>query len=306
MTNNNLINANYAAIDIGTNAVRLLIKHIDEESTEQKISKELLVRIPMRLGFDVFATGCISEKKAKKLVRLMKAYKQLMKVYDVVEYRACATSAMRDAANGPDLIEKIQKEACINIEIITGQEEAKMVYNNHVEQLEDRNGNYMYVDVGGGSTEINMLSKGELVFSRSYNIGTIRMLNNAVDASEWEKLKADLAQLAKTYPGTNIIGSGGNINKYLKLIGSSTNTMGQNYISIIGLKIMYGTLKEMSLEERKSRFRLKSDRADVIVPAGEIFITIADAINASYILVPIIGLSDGIIDGIYAKNKAKA
>ncbi len=306
MTNSNLINANYAAIDIGTNAVRLLIKHIDEENTEQKITKELLVRIPMRLGFDVFATGCISEKKAKKLVRLMKAYKQLMKVYDVVEYRACATSAMRDAANGPDLIEKIQKEACINIEIITGQEEAKMVYNNHVEQLEDRNGNYMYVDVGGGSTEINMLSKGELVFSRSYNIGTIRMLNNAVDASEWEKLKADLAQLAETYPSTNIIGSGGNINKYLKLIGSSTNTLGQNYISIIGLKIMYETLKEMPLEERKSRFRLKSDRADVIVPAGEIFITIADTINASYILVPIIGLSDGIIDGIYAKNKAKA
>ncbi len=306
MTNNSLINANYAAIDIGTNAVRLLIKHIDEENTEQKITKELLVRIPMRLGFDVFATGCISEKKAKKLVRLMKAYKQLMKVYDVVEYRACATSAMRDAANGPDLIEKIQKEACINIEIITGQEEAKMVYNNHVEQLEDRNGNYMYVDVGGGSTEINMLSKGELVFSRSYNIGTIRMLNNAVAASEWVNQKAALAQMADAYPGTNIIGSGGNINKYLKLIGSSTNTMEQNYISIIGLKILYGTLKEMPLEERKSRFRLKSDRADVIVPAGEIFITIADAINASYILVPIIGLSDGIIDGIYAKNKAKA
>jgi len=144
---NKLIEDSYAAIDIGTNAVRLLIKHIEDNDTGQpKFTKELLVRVPMRLGFDVFDSGCISDKKARKMVRLMKAYKQLMKVYDVTDYRACATSAIRDASNGKELVRKIEKEAGIIIEIIDGQEEAKMIYNNHVEQLEDRNGNYMYVE----------------------------------------------------------------------------------------------------------------------------------------------------------------
>ncbi len=299
---NKLIDNSYAAIDIGTNAVRLLVKHIEDDGAgHPKFTKELLVRVPMRLGFDVFGSGCISDKKARKMVRLMKAYKQLMKVYDVADYRACATSAIRDASNGKELVRKIEKEAGIAIEIIDGQEEAKMVYNNHIEQLEDRNGNYMYVDVGGGSTEINMLSKGELVYSHSYNIGTIRMLNKAVADGEWECLKKDVGEIAGKYPGTNIIGSGGNINKYLKLIDSNSNTLGKNCISVVALKIVYNTLKDMSVEERMRRFNLKTDRADVIVPAGKIFTTIADLLKASYILVPVIGLADGIIDGIYAK-----
>ena len=299
---NKLIDNSYAAIDIGTNAVRLLVKHIEDDGAgHPKFTKELLVRVPMRLGFDVFGSGCISDKKARKMVRLMKAYKQLMKVYDVADYRACATSAIRDASNGKELVRKIEKEAGIAIEIIDGQEEAKMVYNNHIEQLEDRNGNYMYVDVGGGSTEINMLSKGELVYSHSYNIGTIRMLNKAVADDEWECLKKDVEEIAGKYPGTNIIGSGGNINKYLKLIDSNSNTLGKNCISVVALKIVYNTLKDMSVEERMRRFGLKADRADVIVPAGKIFTTIADLLKASYILVPVIGLADGIIDGIYAK-----
>ena len=299
---NKLIDNSYAAIDIGTNAVRLLVKHIEDDGAgHPKFTKELLVRVPMRLGFDVFGSGCISDKKARKMVRLMKAYKQLMKVYDVADYRACATSAIRDASNGKELVRKIEKESGIAIEIIDGQEEAKMVYNNHIEQLEDRNGNYMYVDVGGGSTEINMLSKGELVYSHSYNIGTIRMLNKAVADGEWECLKKDVEEIAGKYPGTNIIGSGGNINKYLKLIDSNSNTLGKNCISVVALKIVYNTLKDMSVEERMRRFNLKTDRADVIVPAGKIFTTIADLLKASYILVPVIGLADGIIDGIYAK-----
>lgn len=304
MEDNKLIDDSYAAIDIGTNAVRLLVKHVEDNGVDHpKFTKELLVRVPMRLGFDVFSNGCISDKKARKMVRLMKAYKQLMKVYDVTDYRACATSAIRDASNGGELVRKIEKEAGITIEIINGQEEAKMIYNNHVEQLEDRDGNYMYVDVGGGSTEINMLSRGELVYSHSYNIGTIRMLNEAVSDSEWKSLKEDVGGIAEKYPGTNIIGSGGNINKYLKLIDSNSNTLGKNCISVVALKIVYNTLKDMSVEERMQRFNLKTDRADVIVPAGKIFATIADLLKASYVLVPVIGLADGIIDGIYAKNR---
>ncbi len=304
MESNMIINDSYAAIDIGTNAVRLLIKHVDDDGkSNPKFTKELLVRVPMRLGFDVFADGCISDKKARKMVRLMKAYRQLMKIYDVADYRACATSAIRDASNGGELVKKIEKETGIAIEIISGQEEARMVYNNHIEQLEDRDGNYMYVDVGGGSTEINMLSKGELVYSHSYNIGTIRMLNDAVDSEEWDMLGKDVEELAGKYPGTNIIGSGGNINKYLKLIDSNSNMSGKNRISVVALKIVYDTLRNMTVEERMEKFKLKTDRADVIVPAGKIFTTIADLLKASYILVPVIGLADGIIDGIYAKNK---
>ena len=160
---------NYAAIDIGSNAVRLLIKRVEREGEQLCSFKELLLRVPLRLGFDVFSKGEISEKKEKNMVRLMKSYSNLMKIYDVQDYRACATSAMRDARNGKDIIKRIEKKTGIRIEIIDGQEEAGIIYNNHLEYMEDRKGNYIYVDVGGGSTEINFLSKGELMCSRSYN-----------------------------------------------------------------------------------------------------------------------------------------
>ena len=290
---------NYAAIDIGSNAVRLLIKHIDENS-EKKFSKVLLLRVPLRLGFDVFSKGRISKKKEKNMIRLMKSYRYLMKIYDVTDYRACATSAMRDAANGKEIIEVIEKKTGIKIEIITGQEEARMVYNNHIECMEDRKGNYMYVDVGGGSTEVNLLVGGELVYSKSYNIGTVRMLNNAVDTKEWKLLKVDIETLSKAYPGTNIIGSGGNINKLYRL-AEKTDKKRQR-ISVVVLRSLYETLKPLSLEERMQKFNLKPDRADVIIPASEIFLTIAEILHAEYIYVPVIGLSDGIIDGLYAEN----
>ena len=166
----------YAAIDIGSNAVRLLIKQLESDD-KPLFSKVLLLRVPLRLGFDVFASGRISEKKEKNMIRLMKAYKNLMKIYGVSAYRACATSAMRDAENGPDIIRAVEKKTGIKIEIIDGQEEARMIYNNHIEYMKGRKGNFMYVDVGGGSTEINLLADGELVCSRSYNIGTVRLLN---------------------------------------------------------------------------------------------------------------------------------
>lgn len=292
---------NYAAIDIGSNAVRLLIKHVEEDiNGVPNFSKVLLLRVPLRLGFDVFAMGKISEKKEKDMIRLMKSYRHLMKIYDVDNYRACATSAMRDAENGMHIIKRIRKKTDIPIEIIDGQEEAKMIYNNHIEQMEDRKGNYMYVDVGGGSTEINLLSQGELVCSRSYNIGTVRILNQAVKESEWNRLRTDMAELALSYPQTNLIGSGGNINKLYRLAEKKDKK--QLRMTVTTLRQLHESLKGISVEERMTQFNLKPDRADVIVPAGEIFLTIADLMQATYIYVPVIGLSDGIIDSLYARD----
>lgn len=292
----------YAAIDIGSNAVRLLIKQLESPETPH-FSKVLLLRVPLRLGFDVFSNGRISEKKEKNMLRLMKAYKNLMKIYDVSDYRACATSAMRDAENGPAIIRDIEKKTGINIEIIDGQEEARMIYNNHIEYMKGRKGNFMYVDVGGGSTEINLLADGELVCSRSYNIGTVRILNEAVAESEWERLSKDMKDLALSYPGINIIGSGGNINKLIKLVrGRDTR---YSRMTVSSLKELYGKLKDMTVEQRMEEYAMKPDRADVIVPAARIFLTIADITEAVYIYVPVIGLADGIIDGLYTKNIMK-
>ncbi|MFP5129131.1 Ppx/GppA family phosphatase [Phocaeicola coprocola] len=301
MNENETRKTNYAAIDIGSNAVRLLIKEIKEEQGKAHFSKVLMLRVPLRLGFDVFDIGKISEKKEKNMIRLMKAFRHLMKIYDVKHCRACATSAMRDAKNGMDIIKQIEKKTGVHIDIIDGQEEAKIIYNNHVEHMEDQKGNYMYVDVGGGSTEINLLSEGQLVCSRSYNIGTVRMLNNAVKNSEWERLKNDLAELAKSYPQTNIIGSGGNINKLYRLADKKNKKKMTMQVSV--LQELHTRLKALSLEERMEQFGMKPDRADVIIPAGEIFLTIANIIGASYIHVPVIGLSDGIIDELYLQNK---
>lgn len=295
---------NYAAIDIGSNAVRLLIKSIDTDAVqEKKFKKEILLRVPLRLGFDVFAIGKLSEQKADNLKRLMKAFRQLMKIYEVDEYRACATSAMRDAKNGKEIIKKIEKSIGIRIEIIDGQEEAKMIYNNHVECLEDRTGNYMYVDVGGGSTEINLLTNGELVYSMSYNVGTVRMLNNAVAASTWEQLEADLKRLAAGITPINIIGSGGNINKLYRL--AERKDKKQERLPVSSLQTLYEELKVLTPEERIDIFKLKQDRADVIVPAAEIFLKIALTVGAEYIHVPVIGLADGIIDNLYSQNMEK-
>ena len=301
MNENETRKTNYAAIDIGSNAVRLLIKEIKEELGKAHFSKELMLRVPLRLGFDVVDIGKISEKKEKNMIRLMKAFRHLMKIYDVKHCRACATSAMRDAKNGMDIIKQIEKKTGVHIEIIDGQEEAKIIYNNHVEHMEDQKGNYMYVDVGGGSTEINLLSEGQLVCSRSYNIGTVRMLHKAVKDSEWERLKNDQAELAKSYPQTNIIGSGGNINKLYRLADKKNKKKMTMQVSV--LQELHTRLKALSLEERMEQFGMKPDRADVIIPAGEIFLTIANIIGASYIHVPVIGLSDGIIDELYLQNK---
>ena len=295
---------NYAAIDIGSNAVRLLIKSIDREAVqEKKIKKVMMLRVPLRLGFDVFSIGELSEKKADKLRRLMKAFRQLMKIYDVDDYRACATSAMWDARNGRTIIKKIEKDTGIRIEIIDGQEEARMIYNNHIECMEDRLGNYMYVDVGGGSTEINLLTNGELVWSVSYNIGTVRMLSNAVKEGTWQQMEEELMKVTEGVAAINIIGSGGNINKLFRLADKKDKKLQR--LPVSSLQTVYDVLKPLTPEERVEAFSLKQDRADVIVPAAEIFLKIAEVVHAEYIYVPVIGLSDGIIDNLYAKSLEK-
>lgn len=293
----------YAAIDIGSNAVRLLIKQLEDDE-RPVFSKVLLVRVPLRLGFDVFSEGRISSKKEKNMVRLMKAFRHLMKIYDVEDYRACATSAMRDSENGREIMRAVEEKAGIRIDIIDGQEEARMIYNNHVEYMKGRKGNFMYVDVGGGSTEINLLSDGELVCSRSYNIGTVRILSEVVAESEWKRLKSDMKDLAISYPGINIIGSGGNINKLFKIVKSKDNRYSRMPVS--ALREIYDELKPLTVGQRMEKYALKPDRADVIVPAAEIFLTIAEITGAGFIYVPVIGLADGIIDGLYQKRRRAA
>lgn len=295
----------YGAIDIGSNAVRLLIKKVSrKESTgEDKFSKILLLRVPLRLGFDVFEKGEISSVKEERMRRLMKAYRHLMKIYEVESFRACATSAMRDAKNGKAIIKKIRKTTGIHIEIIDGQEEAQMIYNNHVECREDQNGNYMYVDVGGGSTEINLLIDGKLVYSKSFNIGTVRILTGGVTEAAWHQMRDEISRVTKNHAEINIIGSGGNINKLYRLIEKKDKK--RKRIPIASLQNMYDKLKVLTPEARMETFNLKPDRADVIVPASEIFLCIAEVIHANYIYVPEIGLSDGIIDNLYAADKAK-
>lgn len=292
----------YAAIDIGSNAVRLLIKKVNEgeEAASKSLSKAMMLRVPLRLGFDVFSLGEVSETKALKLRRLIKAFRQLMKVYDVTEYRACATSAIRDAKNGKSVIRKILKDTGISIEVIDGQEEARIIYSNHLECLEDRTGNYIYVDVGGGSTEINLLADGTLVQSLSYNVGTVRMLSNAVKEEVWQQMKDDLSRLTAGLPNVNIIGTGGNINKLYRLALKKDKK--RLRLPLTSLQLLYDELKPLTPEQRMEKFCLKPDRADVIVPAAEIFLAIAGIVKAGYIHVPVIGLADGIIDKLYAKE----
>lgn len=295
---------NYAAIDIGSNAARLLIKSIDREANDKdKFKKLLLLRVPLRLGFDIFKNGELSDKKAEKLRRLMKAYRQMMKLYDVADYRACATSAMRDATNGPDIIRRVLKETGINIEIINGKEEARIVYSNHIECMADREGAYIYVDVGGGSTEVNFLTDGKLQSSASYNIGTVRSLTGKVRDDEWLRLEEDMGRIAERSGRINIIGSGGNINKLYRM--AEVKDKEQQRLPINSLEQVYDRLKPLSVEERMEQFGLKDDRADVIIPAAEIFLRIARIVHADYVWVPVIGLADGIIDDLYEQRETR-
>lgn len=301
----NMETNNYAAIDIGSNAARLLIKNVTEDSMgNAEFTKLLFLRIPLRLGKDVFTLGEISEERERMMMCMIKSYKQLMKLYRVEYFRACATSAMRDARNGEKLLKKIAKATGIKIEIVTGSEEARILYNNSIESAERVNGNYAYVDVGGGSTEISLLSNGQLVGSCSYNIGTLRKLSGLVPPEVEEKLQADLEEYAKQYPGIKIVGSGGNINRLSRIFHESNKKSKKNVLPVKHLREMYDDMKPLTVAEMMSRYGLKADRADVILPAAEIFLKVSDALNCEEIQVPNISLADCIIDGLYKSTRS--
>lgn len=293
--------AHYAAIDIGSNAVRLLIKSVFFPNLKPLFRKVQLIRIPLRLGDDAFVYGKISEEKGKQLIHLMKAYKEIMEIYEVKEYRACGTSAMRDAANGNDIVSEIEQKTGIKIDIIDGKEEARLILNNSIEQIYTGKGTYLYVDVGGGSTELNLIDDGELKSSSSYNIGTVRMINDAVDPLLFDMFRHDLIKTHLLYPSIKVIGSGGNINKLIRLTNASPKDTPM--LSVSHLKDIYKELRNLTTEERMNRFRLKPDRADVIIPAAEIFLEIAKYTDTRFIIVPTIGLSDGIIDDIFFQKQ---
>ncbi len=287
----------YAAIDIGSNAVRLLIKSIDTDFPEKGARKEQLFRVPLRLGADAFTKGKIGKKKSKRLLRLMKAYKELMAIYEVEEYRACATSAMRDAENGNKLVDKIYKDTGIDIEIIDGREEAELISKDLIGNCSiGAEETFLYVDVGGGSTELNLLLGRKLIASHSFNIGTVRILSGTVDPQEEQRFKDYLKQVAQEYQDIQVVGSGGNINKLLRLGKTSERNGSIGFLPIDELQRLSDELKQYDVEERIQVFNLKPDRADIIVPASDLFLTVAKAIKPKGVIVPTKGLSDGIID----------
>ncbi len=290
-----------AAIDIGSNGARLLIKRFDDSAPEfGRIRKLMFVRVPLRLGKDVFTLGKVSKERARMMMRMMKGFKQFMLLYNVDRFRACATSAMRDAENGKKVMHRIEKETGIALEIIPGAEEAQVLCNNLVENTDSGVGNYAYVDVGGGSTEISLLHDGVLAESHSFNIGTLRMLSGAVKASDKAAMCSVLGQYAREFPGTRIIGSGGNINRLFKLAHVKGT---EKVLGVEQLADLHSRLAPLSIEERMAQFSLKDDRADVIVPAAEIFLTVAQALDCGSIMVPNISLADSIVDGIYREMR---
>ena len=292
---------NIAAIDIGSHGARLLIKSFDDNAPESsRIKKLLFVRIPLRLGKDVFALGKISKERQRMMMHMMKGFRQFMELYNVEHFRACATSAMRDAENGKKVMRRIEKETGIRLEIIPGAEEAQLLCNNLVENTESGVGNIAYVDVGGGSTEISLLHDGVLAESHSFNVGTLRMLAGAVTPEERNAMCRMLEKYAEDFPDTKIIGSGGNINRLFRLAKVKGDSRS---LSVTALKQLYAELAPLSLEERMELFKLKDDRADVIIPAAEIFLLVARSLKCEDILVPNISLADSIVDGIYRDQK---
>lgn len=288
----------YAAIDIGSNAVRLLIADITNNEGIISFKKNTLIRVPLRLGDNAFLDHRISEKKEEDLIKTMVAFRNLMDVYKVEDYMACATSALREADNGAALADKIKLAAKINLEIIAGQKEAHIIYSSHIEQTLDRKKNYLYIDVGGGSTELSIFSDGKLLASKSFNIGTIRILDNQDKEETWEELKEWLKVETAHYKGIVGIGTGGNINKLFKLSEQKEGTP----LSYLKLRDQYMYLNSYSLKDRINVLGLNQDRADVIIPACDIFLAVMKWANIKQIHVPKVGMVDGIIQVLIEKN----
>lgn len=291
-----------AAIDIGSNAARLLISDvIPGMQGRMEFIKVALIRVPLRLGFDVFDKGEISPTKADKILKTVKSYKLLIDVYEVKHFRACATSAMRDARNSQDIIKKVQAETGIRIEIISGQEEASLIYENHVAENMTTQESYLYIDVGGGSTELTFFSDGKLVFKESFNIGTIRLLKNQVSEAHWDQMKEFVRTKTKGYHHVTGIGSGGNINKVFSL---SKRKEGKP-LTLDMLREYFKEFSSLTVAQRMSLYKIREDRADVIVPAMLIYINVMRWADAEEIYVPKIGLADGLVQNLYEELRVK-
>jgi exopolyphosphatase/guanosine-5'-triphosphate,3'-diphosphate pyrophosphatase len=285
-----------AAIDIGSNAARLLINDVIT-LPDGKIDfvKLALVRVPLRLGFDVFETGSISEHKAEQLVKTIQSYKLLLDVYEARHLKACATSAMRDATNAKEILKQVKSKAGIDIRVISGAEEATYIYENHIAENMSAQESYLYIDVGGGSTELTFFSDGKLLAKESFDIGTIRLLKGRVTESSWEEMKNFIKTKTRGYHHITCIGSGGNINKVFSL---SKRKEGKP-LQLELLRNYYKEFSSLSLAQRMSLYKLREDRADVIVPALLIYINVMRWAEAEEIYVPKIGLVDGLIHILY-------
>jgi len=291
-----------AAIDIGSNAARLLINDVIEgPQGKPDFIKLTLVRVPLRLGFDVFEKGEISEEKTEMFIKTIHAYKLLLEVYDVEHYITAATAAMRDAVNAKQILSQIKKETGIDIKVITGEEEATCIYENHVAENMDSNESYLYIDVGGGSTELTFFSDGKLVFKESFDIGTIRLLKNQVSEAAWDEMKEFIKTKTKGYHHVSAIGSGGNINKIFSL---SKRKEGKPLVLDM-LRDYFKEFSNLSINQRMTLYHLREDRADVIVPALLIYINVMRWADAEEIYVPKIGLADGLIHTLYEEVKMK-
>jgi len=291
-----------AAIDIGSNAARLLISDaVIDAKGQTQFNKINLVRVPLRLGFDVFEYGKISDEKKYMIVQTIKAYKHLLNVYNVKSLKACATSAMRDATNAEEVLKKIKTETGIDINVISGDEEATYIYQNHIAENLDKEHSYLYIDVGGGSTELTFFSNGKLRYKESFNIGTIRLLKGMVTESNWNEMKDHLRNNTKSSLPMIAIGSGGNINKVFSI---SKKKEGKP----LSLQLLKDYLKELSafsVEDRINIYKLREDRADVIVPALQIYVNVMRWANIDEIYVPKIGLADGLIQSLYEELRIK-
>jgi exopolyphosphatase/guanosine-5'-triphosphate,3'-diphosphate pyrophosphatase len=272
-----------------------------EDNGKVLLKKSELLRVPIRLGEDSFLHGRISEKKADKLVTAMKAFRHLIDVHEVVDYRACATSAMRDAENGFDVVARVRKEADIKIEIISGKTEADIIYSNHVTDLLDRNTNYLYIDIGGGSVELTLFSGSKPVASQSFNVGTIRMLHDQIDKEYWNYFKNWVRDISSGFKPLVAIGSGGNINKLFKMTGKKQNKP----ISVSKLRSLCELIESYTYEERIQILGMNPDRADVIIPASRILLTVLKKAEIEKLMVPQIGLADGIVYQLYEKHRPK-
>lgn len=290
-----------AAIDIGSNAARLLITEVIETGGEAEFNKLNLVRVPLRLGFDVFEKGFISEQKKEMIMQTMKAYSNLLSVYEVKQVIACATSAMRDAANSKEIIDSVKKETGIEIEVISGDLEASVIYENHIAEYLDKDYSYLYIDVGGGSTELTFFSDGKLIFKKSFNLGTIRILKNKADENLWGEMKEFIKTKIKGHKKIAAIGTGGNINKVFTM---SKRKDGKP-LTLQLLTDIHKELSSVSLTERMRLYKLREDRADVIIPALSIYINVMRWADTEEIYVPKIGLADGLVQHLYSEIKNK-